>query len=75
MVDAMGRLMGLGPEAIATIGDMENDVPMFARSGLAIAMGNAGLAVKARAHAVTTSNEEDGFAYAMEHLVLGATVS
>ncbi len=71
MVDAMGRLLGLGPEAIATIGNMENDVPMFARSGLGIAMGNASSAVKARAHAVTTSNEEDGFAYAIEHLVLG----
>jgi hypothetical protein len=41
MVAALGRRLEIGSEAIATIGDMENDVPMFARSGMSVAMGNA----------------------------------
>ena len=37
---------GLQPAEIATIGDMPNDVLMFAYSGLSIAMGNADPQVK-----------------------------
>ncbi|HUN79774.1 MAG TPA: Cof-type HAD-IIB family hydrolase [Solirubrobacteraceae bacterium] len=59
-------------EAIATIGDMPNDVLMFAHSGLSIAMGNAGREVQRAARRVTRTNDEDGFAYAVERFVLGA---
>jgi Cof subfamily protein (haloacid dehalogenase superfamily) len=55
---------------IATIGDMPNDVLMFAHSGLSIAMGNAGPEVQRAARRVTTSNEEEGFANAVERFVL-----
>jgi Cof subfamily protein (haloacid dehalogenase superfamily) len=58
-------------EQIATIGDMPNDVLMFARSGLSIAMGQSGRGVQRAARRVTRSNEEDGFAYAVERYVLG----
>jgi len=58
-------------EAIATIGDMPNDVLMFAHSGLSIAMGNAGREVQRAARRVTRSNDEDGFAYAVQRFVLG----
>jgi hypothetical protein len=51
---------------------MPNDVLMFAKSGLSIAMGNASEAVKARAGAVTDSNENEGFAKAVERFVLPA---
>lgn len=57
-------------ESIATIGDMPNDVLMFARSGLSIAMGNASGEVQRAARRVTTSNEDEGFAGAMERFVL-----
>jgi Cof subfamily protein (haloacid dehalogenase superfamily) len=57
--------------AIATIGDMPNDVLMFAHSGLSIAMGNAGREVQRAARRVTKSNDEEGFAYAVERFVLG----
>jgi Cof subfamily protein (haloacid dehalogenase superfamily) len=57
--------------AIATIGDMPNDVLMFAHSGLSIAMGNADREVQRAARRVTKSNDEDGFAYAVERFVLG----
>jgi Cof subfamily protein (haloacid dehalogenase superfamily) len=55
---------------IATIGDMPNDVLMFAHSGLSIAMGNASPEVKRSARRVTTSNEDEGFANAVDRFVL-----
>jgi len=58
------------PEAIATIGDMPNDVLMFAHSGLSIAMGNASLDVQRSARRVTTSNADEGFAHAVEQFIL-----
>ena len=57
-------------EAIATIGDMPNDVLMFAHSGLSIAMGNASPEVQRSARRITTSNAEEGFATAVERFVL-----
>ncbi|MFJ8490089.1 Cof-type HAD-IIB family hydrolase [Streptomyces sp. NPDC094038] len=58
------------PERIATMGDMPNDVLMFAHSGLSIAMGNASHEVQRAARRVTTSNEEEGFANAVEEFIL-----
>ena len=59
------------PEAsIATIGDMPNDVLMFAHSGLSIAMGNSSREVQRAARRVTGSNEHDGFAEAVRRFVL-----
>ena len=55
---------------IATIGDQPNDVLMFAHSGLSIAMGNASHEVQAAARRVTTSNEDEGFANAVERFIL-----
>ena len=57
-------------DEIATIGDMPNDVLMFAHSGLSIAMGNASDDVQKAARRVTTSNDEDGFAHAVHRYVL-----
>jgi hypothetical protein len=62
----------LAPEQIATIGDMPNDILMFAHSGLSIAMGNADPQVKRAARRITTGNEEEGFATAVERYVLPA---
>jgi hypothetical protein len=61
---------GLAAEEIATLGDMPNDVLMFAHSGLSIAMGNAAPDVQRAARRVTASNTEDGFAKAIERYVL-----
>jgi Cof subfamily protein (haloacid dehalogenase superfamily) len=61
----------IDPEDIATIGDQPNDVLMFAHSGLSIAMGNASPEVKRAARRVTTSNEDEGFANAVERFILG----
>src|ERR1700761_1676076 len=57
-------------DSIATIGDMPNDVLMFAHSGLSIAMGNASLEVQHSARRVPTSNADEGFANAVDKFVL-----
>jgi len=65
-VQAMAKRQGISTAAIATIGDMQNDLAMFRTSGLSIAMGNATDDVKQRATHVTASNDDDGFAGAIE---------
>jgi hydroxymethylpyrimidine pyrophosphatase-like HAD family hydrolase len=49
---------------------MGNDLAMFAKAGLSIAMGNASEEVKRRATHVTASNAEDGFAQAVARYIL-----
>ena len=71
-VRRLAALMGVPMAEIAVIGDGGNDVAMFQESGLSIAMGNASDEVKKHAHFVTGSNDEDGFADAVEKYVLGA---
>jgi Cof subfamily protein (haloacid dehalogenase superfamily) len=66
----LAGLFGVEPGEVACIGDMTNDLPMFAVAGMAIAMGNAPAAVQARAAAVTLSNDADGFAAAVEGFIL-----
>ena len=53
------------------IGDGLNDILMFANAGLSIAMGNAIPEVQRMARYVTKSNEEDGFANAVDQIILG----
>jgi Cof subfamily protein (haloacid dehalogenase superfamily) len=68
-VQAMARRLGISTDAVATIGDMQNDLAMFRNSGLSIAMGNATDDVKKLATQVTTSNEDEGFAGAIEMIL------
>jgi 3-deoxy-D-manno-octulosonate 8-phosphate phosphatase KdsC-like HAD superfamily phosphatase len=63
------------PQQIATLGDQLNDVLMFERSGTSIAMGNASDEVQRRATFVTASNEEEGFAKAIEEFILPRAVA
>ena len=70
VVETLSKLMNIPPAQIATMGDMPNDISMFLKSGLSIAMGNASDAVKARASAVTDSNENEGFAKAVRKFIL-----
>ena len=67
----LAKRLGLAPEQIATLGDQPNDVLMFRRSGLSIAMGNASEAVQKQATEVTASSEDDGFAKGVEQFILG----
>jgi hypothetical protein len=68
VADIEARL-GVAPQAVATIGDMPNDLPMFARSGMSFAMGNAADEIKRLATHVTASNEDEGFARAIDAIL------
>jgi Cof subfamily protein (haloacid dehalogenase superfamily) len=68
-VEAMAKRLGISTAAVTTIGDMQNDLAMFKKSGLSIAMGNATDDVKKLATRVTASNEEEGFAKAIEMIL------
>jgi Cof subfamily protein (haloacid dehalogenase superfamily) len=70
VVSYLSKHLDIPPEQFATIGDMPNDILMFARSGLSIAMGNAGPEVHRAARRVTASNGDEGFAKAIERFVL-----
>lgn len=68
-VNAMARQLRIPDQAIATIGDMSNDIPMFRASGHSFAMGNATPSVKAQARYVTRTNEDDGFVAAIDTIL------
>ncbi|HSI39985.1 MAG TPA: Cof-type HAD-IIB family hydrolase [Xanthobacteraceae bacterium] len=69
-VREFARHFGVPLDEVAVIGDMQNDLPMFGVAGLRLAMGNAAPEVKAQADFVTTANDEDGVAHAIEQFVL-----
>ena len=68
-VQTMARRLGISTDAIATIGDMQNDLAMFRTSGVSFAMGNATDDIKKLATHVTASNEDEGFARAIETIL------
>ena len=68
-VQAMTKRLGISTGAVATIGDMHNDLAMFRTSGISIAMGNATDDIKKLATHVTASNEDEGFAGAIEMIL------
>ncbi|KFK90493.1 hydrolase [Streptomyces sp. JS01] len=65
---AAAELLGIGAERTVAFGDMPNDLPMFAGSGLRVAVGNAHPELRAAADEVTLSNAEDGVAVVLERL-------
>jgi Cof subfamily protein (haloacid dehalogenase superfamily) len=70
-VQTIARRLGISTDAVATIGDMQNDLAMFRKSGRSIAMGNATDDVKQVATDVTDSNEDEGFAKAIDMILKG----
>jgi len=69
-IEALARSCGIGLEATAAIGDQRNDMAMFAKAGLSIAMGQAPQQVRAAADRVTGSDEADGVAQAIDTILL-----
>jgi Cof subfamily protein (haloacid dehalogenase superfamily) len=70
VVKFLATRYGIATAEIATIGDQANDVLMFAHSGLSIAMGQSDRQVQRAARRVTDSNQEEGFAKAVERFIL-----
>jgi Cof subfamily protein (haloacid dehalogenase superfamily) len=75
VVTTLSKLLSVPTSEIATIGDMPNDVLMFRKSGLSVAMGNANTDVQAKADLVTDSYKDEGFAKAIERFILPRTNS
>jgi transaldolase len=70
VIERLSRYLKIPMDRIAALGDQANDVLMFRKSGLSIAMGNASDEVKRHATFVTTSFGEEGFANAVEQFIL-----
>jgi Cof subfamily protein (haloacid dehalogenase superfamily) len=69
-VNRLARIMGIEKEEICVFGDYENDLPMFREAGLAVAMGNACQEAKDLADIVTSGNDDDGVAEAIQKYIL-----
>jgi beta-phosphoglucomutase family hydrolase/Cof subfamily protein (haloacid dehalogenase superfamily) len=70
VVRDLSRKLEIPMSQIAAIGDMPTDVMMFGLVGVSIAMGNASLEVQRTARHVTTSNDDEGFANAVDRFIL-----
>jgi hydroxymethylpyrimidine pyrophosphatase-like HAD family hydrolase len=71
IVALLRERLGLARDEVAVLGDMNNDLDMFAEAGFPIAMGNSPDQVKRAAKGVTTlTNDEDGWAEGIERFVL-----
>jgi Cof subfamily protein (haloacid dehalogenase superfamily) len=71
VVRVLAKMLKVERSEVATLGDMPNDISMFEKSGLSIAMGQSSDEVKRAATQVTASSEDEGFASAIERFVLG----
>ena len=57
-IAVLAQAFGVELAQVAALGDMANDLPMFARAGLSVAMGQAPARVRAAANATATTNDE-----------------
>jgi len=69
-VRALLRELAVEPGHVMAIGDAENDVELLKFAGLSVAMENAHEALKAVADVITSSNDDDGVAEAIERYAL-----
>ena len=69
-IKAVMQIYGIKQEEVMAIGDGENDVEMLKFAGLGVAMENASDYVKGFADVITTSNNNDGVANAIEKYIL-----
>ena len=71
-VEMLAKHMGITLDQVITMGDAGNDLHMIECAGMGVAMGNAFEEVKKAANYITDTNENDGVAKAIEHLVLNS---
>jgi 5-amino-6-(5-phospho-D-ribitylamino)uracil phosphatase len=68
-IQTVAQRHGIDAQQIIAIGDDLNDLPMIAKAGLGVAMGNAREEVKKIAKRVIGSNADEGLAVFLEELV------
>ena len=61
--------LGVRPAEVAAIGDGRNDLGMLSVAGVSVAPANAHPDVLAAADVITSSNDDDGVAHALDQLV------
>jgi hydroxymethylpyrimidine pyrophosphatase-like HAD family hydrolase len=66
---------GVDRRDVLVFGDMPNDLPMFGWAGRAVAVANAHPDVLAVADDITGTNDQDGFANYLDHLLWSDTAS
>jgi Cof subfamily protein (haloacid dehalogenase superfamily) len=66
----LADFLGIERQAVMAIGDSYNDLEMIEYAGYGVAMDNAHQSIKERADFVTTSNNDDGVAEAIEKFAL-----
>jgi len=69
-ISALALAYGVPLSAVAVFGDQYNDLAMFARSAISVAMGQAPDDVRAAATHVGRSNDEDGVGDAIDRFIL-----
>jgi Cof subfamily protein (haloacid dehalogenase superfamily) len=69
-VQRLAAYIGADIAATAVIGDQANDVAMFKVAGFSVAMGQSPGGVRSAAQAVTAANTDNGFAWAVQNLIL-----
>ncbi|MDD6467159.1 MAG: HAD family hydrolase [Erysipelotrichaceae bacterium] len=69
-IQEIAKQLGLSKEEIASIGDGDNDVPMFEVSGLSACVANGSEYAKQEASIVVSNCSEDGFAEFVEEYIL-----
>ena len=72
-VQSLARNQNVDLAEVAVLGDMVNDIPMFKVAGFSVAMGNGSDEAKAAASATTAANDKDGWAQAIDTLILPKT--
>lgn len=69
-VKVLADKLGIKKDEIICIGDQANDIEMITYAGLGIAMGNAIDELKGIAQYITSDNDNDGVAKAIEKFIL-----
>lgn len=65
----LGKKINIKPEEMIAFGDERNDISMFDTVGVAVAMENGSQEAKDHANYVTSSNDEDGIAKALDKFI------
>jgi Cof subfamily protein (haloacid dehalogenase superfamily) len=68
-ITALAAAFDVPLDLVAAIGDQANDLPMLAKAGFSVAMGNGPEAVRHAAQHVTLGNDQDGVAHAIDTLI------
>ncbi len=74
-VEEIASRYGIAREEIMAIGDNHNDITMLERAGIPVVMENAEDELKRMGYHITSSNDEDGVAIAIERFILERELS